>query len=106
MEEIDGEAAIIGDARTVLEEGVRRVADEIRTSIDFQSMREDSGRPERIVLTGPAVAIPGFCQEIGEAVGLPFDLGTVAEAKPGACAGIEPGKLAVAAGLTVEEAVA
>jgi len=102
VEDIEGEPAIVTEARTLLEEGARRVADEVRTTIDFQSMREDSGPPERMVLTGPAAGIPGFCPQIGEAVGLPFDLGTVAEAKPGAFAGIDPGKLAVAAGLTVE----
>jgi type IV pilus assembly protein PilM len=105
-EQVEGDRTIVAEARTVLEEGARRVADEVRNSIDFQSTREDTGAPERMVLTGPATAIPGFCQQVGEAVGLPFDLGTVAEAKPGAFGAIEPGRLAVAAGLTIEEAAA
>ena len=104
VEEIEGEPDIVGEARAVLSEGARRIADEVRNSIDFQSMREDSAATESLVLTGPAVAIPGFCQEIGNAVGLPFEIGAVSEAKAGGFAGIEPGKLAVAAGLTVEEA--
>jgi hypothetical protein len=66
-------------------------------------MREGADAAGSAVLTGPAVAIPGFGQEIGSALGLPFEIGVVAEARAGGFGGIEPGKLAVAAGLTVEE---
>jgi type IV pilus assembly protein PilM len=104
VEQIEGDAEIVSEARSVLSEGVRQIADEIRNSIDFQRMREGGEPAESAVLTGAAVGIPGFCQEIGSSLGLPFEIGTVAEAAPGAFGGIEPGKLAVAAGLTVEEA--
>lgn len=104
VEEIEGEEEIVTEARAVLAEGARRIADEIRNSIDFQAMRAGSQKTDSAVLTGAAVAIPGLCEEIGSALGVPFEVGLVAEARPGAFAGIEPGKLAVPAGLTLEEA--
>ena len=61
------------------------------------------GRVERVVLTGPAVAIPGFPDRLGEQVGLPLEVGVVQESHPGGFGGIDAGRLAVAAGLTVEE---
>lgn len=103
LEEIDGEEAIVTEARAVLADGARRIADEVRNSIDFQSMQEGSEPAERVVLAGPGTAIPGFCAEIGAALGLPHEVGAVSEGRPGAFGGIEPGKLAVAAGLAVEE---
>ena len=55
------------------------------------------------MLTGPAVAIPGFPERLGEQVGLPLEVGVVQESQPGGFGGIDAGRLAVAAGLTVEE---
>jgi type IV pilus assembly protein PilM len=103
VEEIEGEGAIVSEARAVLSEGSRRIADEVRNSLDFQAMREGSDPAELAVLTGPAVAIPGFCEEVGAGLGVPFEVGAVPEARAGGFGGIEPGRLAVAAGLTVEE---
>jgi type IV pilus assembly protein PilM len=103
VEEIEGDSAIITQARAALSDGARRIGDEIRNSIDFQAMREGSDAAESVVLTGPSLAIPGFCQEVGSGLGLPFETGLVPEAKVGGFGGIHPGKLAVAAGLTVEE---
>ncbi len=104
VEEIEGDHEIVTEARAVLAEGARRIADEVRNSLDYQSMRAGSEKAESAILTGAAMAIPGFCQEVGSALGVPFEIGAVAEANPGGFSGIEPGKLAVAAGLTLEEA--
>src|SRR5947209_866495 len=103
VEDIDGDPEIVAEARAVLSEGARQIADEVRNSIDFQAMREGSGSAESAVLTGAAVAIPGFCQDIGGALGVPFEIGVVSESRADGFGGIEPGKLAIAAGLTVEE---
>ena len=46
VEDIEGDAEIVTEARSVLSEGARRIADEVRNSIDFQAMREDSGSVE------------------------------------------------------------
>jgi type IV pilus assembly protein PilM len=106
VETVDGDELIVAEARTVLAEGARRVGDEVRNSLDFHSTREGSGALERAVLTGPAVAIPGFADELESQIGLPSEVGLVAEAKPGAFGGVDAGRLAVAAGLTLTEVAA
>ena len=58
------------------------------------------------MLTGPAVAIPGFDEMLSEQIGLPVEVGHIDEAKPGAFDGVDAGRFAVAAGLTIEEAAA
>ena len=103
VDEIEGEADIVLEAREVLGDGVRRIADEVRNSLDFLAMTDASAVVERVVLTGPAVAIPGFPERLGEQVGLPLEVGVVQESSPGGFGGIDAGRLAVAAGLTVEE---
>jgi type IV pilus assembly protein PilM len=106
VETIDGDELIVAEARAVLADGARRLGDEVRNSLDFHSAREGSGALERAVLTGPAVAIPGFADEVESQIGLPAEVGLVSEAKPGAFAGVDAGRLAVAAGLTVAEVAA
>lgn len=103
VEDIEGESEIVVEARSVLTEGVRRIGDEVRNSLDFHVMQDGSAPVERVVLTGPAVAIPGFSEQIGQQIGLTVELGLVTEAKAGGFGGIDAGRLAVAAGLAVEE---
>ena len=105
-EAVDGDPEIVEEARSVLLEGVRRIADEVRNSLDFYRAQAGALAAERAVVTGPALAIPGFCDQLGTAIGLPVEVGTVAEARPGAFGGIDAGRLAVAAGLAVEETAA
>jgi type IV pilus assembly protein PilM len=112
---IDGSASplegeIAGDARTVIEMGLRRIAGEVRNSLDFLASGEAGAAPagtegtdpspavERVVLSGPAIAIPGFAEALSERLGLPVDVADVD--------GVDDhdrGRYAVAAGLTVEE---
>lgn len=103
VEAVGGEAEIVAEARHVLGEGVRRIADEVRNSLDFYRAQAGALAAERAVLTGPAVAIPGFADELGVAIGLPVETGIVAEASPGAYGGAEAGRLAVAAGLSLAD---
>jgi type IV pilus assembly protein PilM len=106
LEGVAGEQQIVEEARSVLVEGVRRIADEVRNSLDFYRAQAGALAAERAVLTGPAVAIPGFAEQLGAAIGLPVEAGAVTEARDGACGGVDAGRLAVAAGLAVEEAPA
>jgi type IV pilus assembly protein PilM len=103
LDHVEGEQAIIAEARSVLTGGVRRIADEIRTSIDYHTMQEGAAGVERGVLTGPAVAIPGFAEQLSAELGLELEVGIVPEARPGAFGGIDAGRLAIAAGLTVDQ---
>ena len=103
VEDIEGDSEIVVEARHVLTEGVRRIGDEVRNSLDFHVMQDGSTPVERVVLTGPALAIPGFSEQIGQQIGVVVEVGMVTEAKAGGFAGIDAGRLAVAAGLAVEE---
>jgi len=104
LEQVDGDAEIVEEARRVLAEGVRRIANEVRNSLDFHRAQAGALAAEQAILTGPALAIPGFCEELGAAIGLPVRPGVVEEARAGAHGGIEPSRLASAAGLSVEDA--
>ena len=103
VDELEGDSDIVLETRTVLSEGTRRIGDEVRNSLDFHLMQEGSSAAERVVLTGPAVAIPGFSDQIGSAIGLPLEVGLVGEGRVGGFGGVDAGTLAVAAGLTVDE---
>jgi type IV pilus assembly protein PilM len=106
LESISGEEEIVAEARAVLTDGARRVGQEVRNSLDFHTAQEGSAPLEHMVLTGPAVAIPGFPEELAAQVELEFEVGLVTEAAPGGFGGVDPGWLAVAAGLTVTEVAA
>jgi type IV pilus assembly protein PilM len=101
--EIEGDQEIVADTRAVLSEGVRRIADDVRNSIDFHSMQQGAVHVELAIVTGPAVAIPGLSDHLGQEISLPLEVGRVEEAKVGAIRDFDAGHLAVAAGLTVDE---
>lgn len=106
LEDIDGDAEIIADARLVLREGARRIAGEIRQSLDFHHGQITTGAGvQGIVLTGPAVGVAGFGAALGEELGMEVEERVVSghdtEYEPH-----EAGCLSVAAGLAVEEVAA
>jgi type IV pilus assembly protein PilM len=102
VEAIEGDAEIVTEAREILADGTRRVADEVRNSLDYYR-QETSVSVGRAVLTGPAVGVRGFAEQLSADLGVPVESRVVAEARPGAMAGIDPGLVTVAAGLAVEE---
>jgi type IV pilus assembly protein PilM len=106
IEEIEGDQDIVAAARDVLGEGIARIADELRTSLDFHSSQDAGAKVENAILTGPAVEIPGFCEELGTQTSLPLEVGVPREWHPGVLGDLEPGLLAVATGLSVEEVAA
>ena len=103
IDDVEGEREIVTEARNVLSEGVRRIADDVRNSLDFHAMQDGAAGVESAVITGSALAIPGFVDELGQLIQLPLEVGVVAEAGAGALGGIEPGRLAVACGLAREQ---
>jgi type IV pilus assembly protein PilM len=103
LDEIDGDPQIVSEARNVLGEGARKIADDIRNSLEFYAAQGD-GRPvERAVITGPGASINGFVDELSRLLGLPVDSRGVAEARPGALGSLDGARLSVAAGLAVTE---
>jgi type IV pilus assembly protein PilM len=101
VEDIEGDEAVARTARRVLLDGARRIAAEVRNSLDFHQAQGGSALVERAVLTGPASAIPGFDLALSSELGLPVSIGAV----DGAPAGLDPGRIAVAAGLAIAEAL-
>jgi type IV pilus assembly protein PilM len=99
LEGVEGEAELVAAARAVLEEGVHQLADTVRNSLNFYRMQESAEQVEQGVLTGPAVAIPGFVEALSEQLRLPLTSAVVHSQDPDA----DLGRLTVAAGLAVED---
>jgi len=100
VEDVTGDRQIVEHARQILLDGVRRIASEVRSSLDFHRMQEDAGTVSRAVMTGPASAIPGFDVALASELGIPVEQGLV----DGAPAGVDAGRVTVAAGLALLEA--
>lgn len=104
VEEIDGEPEIIADARSVLAGGVRRIAAEVRASLDFHQGQVDDGTAvARVVLTGPAVAVAGFAPALQAELGLDVQERVIGGSKNMNLGALDAGCLTVAAGLAVEK---
>jgi type IV pilus assembly protein PilM len=103
IDDIEGDAEIVTEARSVVTDGVRRIADEVRNSLDYYVMQEGAIPVQGAVLTGPAVAIPGFSEQLGGSLSLPLEVRVVSEGRAGGLGGAQAGQLSVAAGLTVDE---
>jgi type IV pilus assembly protein PilM len=84
VEEIEGDPAVVGAARRVLEEGIGSLVDELRLSLDYYGAQESAVPVGRIVLSGPGSAIPGLYTRMEELLGLP--IGT---ARPPALSGFD-----------------
>ena len=76
-------AAIIEDARAVLTDGARRIAADVRASLDFHHT-QSAGLPmvERVLLTGPAVTVPGFAEPWSASSGCRSSRGVTPTARP------------------------
>jgi type IV pilus assembly protein PilM len=89
------------ELRSVLENGIRELAGEVRNSLDFHRSQENGGEVSGVVLSGAALDIPGFADALEGELGIPLTRETVRVADDGD--GISPQRLAIAAGLAVEE---
>ncbi|HET6550000.1 MAG TPA: pilus assembly protein PilM [Solirubrobacter sp.] len=98
LDGVDGDPDIVAAARAALEDGVRELADGIRTSLNFFRTQDAAENVERGVVTGPAVAIPGFVERLSELLRVPLEARVIESA-------VETGaeRLTVAAGLAVAE---
>ena len=99
VEDVTGDRQIVEHARQILLDGVRRIAADVRSSLDFHRMQDEAAAVSSAVLTGPASGIPGFAAALASELGMTVDEGAV----DGVPAGVEPGLVTVAAGLAVEE---
>jgi type IV pilus assembly protein PilM len=106
LADLDGDADIIADARTVLTDGTRRLASEVRASLEFHQTQAMSGADvERAVLTGAAVAVPGFADALAAELGMPVETRSVTASK-NVASDADLAGMTVAAGLAVSEVLA
>jgi type IV pilus assembly protein PilM len=102
LDDIDGDPDVIRDARAILVEGTRRLATEVRASLEFHQTQAAAGDTiARAVLTGVAASVPGFAEALSAELGMPVEtrhVGASARLAPGA----DLGGMTVAAGLAVE----
>jgi type IV pilus assembly protein PilM len=90
-------------ARVALADGIRRIAAEVRNSLDFHMSSHGDGAVSRAILTGPALDIRGFDAALGRELGLTLVRGSVDVADQSAMGHVPMSRLAVAAGLSVQE---
>lgn len=100
LDGIEGDMDLVAATRTALADGVRELADGIRTSLNFYRTQDAAETVELGVVTGPAIAIPGFVETLGDALRLPLEARVVEHAE---AAEDNVGRLTVAAGLAVAE---
>ena len=79
---------------------MHQVADTVRNSLNFYRMQDSAETVERAVLTGPAVAIPGFAEALAAQLHLPVESAVVGDRRR---ASADAGRLTVAAGLALDD---
>lgn len=100
LEQVEGDEELVAMTRQTLEDGVHQIADTVRNSLNFYRMQESAEAVEHAVLTGPAVAIPGFAERLAEQLRMPVETAVVASKADGP----DLARLTVAAGLAVVDA--
>jgi Tfp pilus assembly PilM family ATPase len=106
LQNIEGEQAIISEAREVLENGGRRIADELRLSMEYyHSTVPDAPRVEAAVMAGPGIAIAGLNTLFEQELGMPVEARSMGQidVQPGALDGVDGPSLTVATGLALDE---
>src|SRR4051812_44371628 len=91
-------------ARAVLDTGADDLGDDLRTSMEFYA-NQWGGSVTSIVLTGTALAVPGFAEAVQTRSGLPVVAGEV-QGSAQALGGLEPWRVTLATGLSIEEVAA
>jgi Tfp pilus assembly PilM family ATPase len=82
-------------------EGIRRIASDVRNSLDFHTGQESGGSVSRAVLCGPASEIAGFEQALAAELGMAVTTGSIANRDGGGS--VPASRLVVAAGLAIGE---
>jgi type IV pilus assembly protein PilM len=109
LQNIEGEQEIITEAREVLENGARRIADEVRLSMEYyHSTVPDAPRVEAAVMAGPGIAIAGLNTLFEQELGMPVEARSMGriDVEPGALDGVDSPSLTVATGLALDEVTA
>ena len=101
IEQLEGDPALLGQARDALERGADGLLDELRLSLDFYGGQEASVPVDRVVLCGPGSAVAGLAERLEPGLNLPIAIG-----RPEALAGLDgasAARLTLPYGLALEE---
>jgi type IV pilus assembly protein PilM len=101
LDQLDGDREIVSAAREALEDGAKRVADELRLSLQYYGAQDQALVIERVIACGPGTTIPGLVERLQTDLGQPFAIGG-----PGTLSGLDDAdraRLTVAYGLALEE---
>jgi type IV pilus assembly protein PilM len=102
LDDLDGDPDVLRDARAILVDGTRRLATEVRASLEFHQTQAAAGADiGHAVLTGSAASVPGFADALSAELGMPVETRHVGAAD-GLAAVVDLGAMTVAAGLAVE----
>jgi type IV pilus assembly protein PilM len=74
-DEIEGDPETVAAAREVLAEGVAKLVDELRLSLEFHGAQEGAHRVESIVVCGPGTTVPGLVARLQRELGYGFEIG-------------------------------
>lgn len=91
------------DVRLILENGIRDLAGEVRNSLDFHRSQGGGGEVASIVLSGPALQMPGFAEALEADLGIAVRRQGVSVPGAEELGGLTSHHLAIAAGLAAEE---
>jgi len=89
--------------RTLLESGIRQIAGEVQKSLEFHTSQEGGGQVSLVVLSGSALDVPGFGEQLQSALGVEVRCEAVELADQSLAGTVSTHRLAVAAGLTATE---
>ncbi|HEY7829650.1 MAG TPA: type IV pilus assembly protein PilM [Solirubrobacteraceae bacterium] len=105
IEEPKAQAEDVSDAdiRLVLENGIREIVGDVRNSLDFHRSQDGGGDVSSVVLSGPALELPGFAEMLESDLGLTLRRQTINLTNAGDLGGLSPHHLTIAAGLAAEE---
>ena len=103
--QIEGQPELVQATRAVLEDGVARMANELRSTLDFYASQAGGAQTERVVITGAGASLDGAADRVAAELGMPVEVRTVQQ-QPGADTDLDLARLTVAAGLTTTEAPA
>ena len=96
IDEVEGDPDLVVTTRTTLDEGVHQIADSVRNSLNFYRAQDNSETVERAIVTGAAVAVPGFVAKLADQLRMPLEGRVVASDDVA-----DAGRLTAAAGLAV-----
>jgi type IV pilus assembly protein PilM len=91
------------DVRGILENGIREIAGEVRNSLDFHRSQDGGGEVGRVVLSGSALALPGFAVALQASLGVEVQAASVGLADERLSQSVSACRLAIAAGLATSE---